>query len=191
MCNAQNKLEVFRYIITKFVARQKELTPTSSDVEVFGSFSNKRLMKLLYLLCLESVPSNCSDVGLFKIFDNMIAYPNGPVEQDLYDGLGLIEGIQYRDGKFIKLPDRNTLIIDNNIQKIIDNAFNKLVNHLKGDKFSDTEYLINIVHSLYLWPKTYVSSSANMTMNIAINDENEKFPELEKEIKAYRDIFPN
>lgn len=185
MCKANRKLEAFRYILTKFVGRQKELTPASSDMEVFSSFSNKRLMKLLYLLCLESVSSDCSDVGLFNIFDNMIAYPNGPVEQDVYDGLRMISGVRCQDGKFIELPCHDNGILKRELYDIIDTAFEKLMNHIGGDSFSNTEYLIDIVHSLYLWPKAYVSSSTGKTMDIAIKDE------LEKEIKVYKKIFLN
>lgn len=183
MCKANRKLEAFHYILTKFVTRQKELTPASSDMEVFNSFSNKRLMKLLYLLCLESVHPERSDKGLFNIFDNMIAYPNGPVEQDVYDGLGLIDGVKCQDGKFIELPYLDNKTLKSEYSNMIDLAFDKLVNHLKGNSFSNTDYLINVVHSLYLWPKTYVSSASKKM--------DTKFPELEKEIKAYREIFHN
>lgn len=199
MCKANRKLEAFRYILTKFVAHQMKLASASSDKsmsreDAIRSFSNKRLMKLLYLLCLESVPSDCSNVGLFEIFDNMIAYPNGPVEQDVYDGLGLIKGVKYENGRLLSFNDNvdtREVLYNKEPYNKIDTAFKKLLNHIKGDCFSNTEYLINIVHSLYLWPKTYVSSSASKTMDIAIKDEHLNFPELEKEIKAYKEIFPN
>lgn len=182
MCKAERKLEAFRYILTRFVAHQRVLTPASSDVEVFNSFSNKRLMKLLYLLCLESVPyEGLDEIGLFKVFDNMIAYPYGPVEQDVYDGLWLIKGVEYKDGKFESLPNEdNGGDIEHELQCSIDTAFDKLVDRL-GNTFLDTERLINIVHSLYLWPKTYVSSS-DKSMDVNNKDE------LIKEKNVYKQI---
>ena len=91
MCKAKRKLEAFYYILTKFVARQKKITSASSDEskfreQIIDSFSNKRLMKLLYLLCLESIPSDFTGIGLFDIFDNMIArYIATPGEYEIND----------------------------------------------------------------------------------------------------------
>ena len=104
MCKIKSKLEVFRYILAKFVEYQMTLSShenSNPPEEIISTFSNKRLMKLLYLLCLESVPSDYSSGGLFDVFDNMIAYPNGPVEQDIYDGLGLIDGVKYENGRIV------------------------------------------------------------------------------------------
>ena len=172
MCKANRKLEAFRYILTKFVGRQKELTPASSDGEIFSSFSNKRLMKLLYLLCLESVPFDDSDEkGLFEIFDNMIAYPNGPVEQDVYDGLELIPEVKYENGKLVNLSVEYSGSIEPRYREMVNDAFKKLVQHIDEKIFLETERLINIVHSLYLWPKTYVSSSESKSIDVANKSE--------------------
>lgn len=186
MCKANRKLEAFRYVLTKFVAYQMKLTSASSDKpmtrdETLSSFSNKRLMKLLYLLCLESISIE-DEKGLFETFNNMIAYPNGPVEQDVYDGLGLIKGAKYEDGKLLSFDDNIDIRTEHHNK--IDAAFDKLVNHLQDDDFCNTERLINIVHSLYLWPKTYVSSSDKL-MDVNNKDE------LIKEKKAYEQLCQN
>lgn len=171
MCKAKRKLEAFYYILTKFVARQKKITSASSDEskfreQIIDSFSNKRLMKLLYLLCLESIPSDFTGIGLFDIFDNMIAYPNGPVEQDVYDGLELIPDVQYNEGKFINLPAVFNGSLETRCREMIDVAFEKLTQHINEEQFANTNYLIDIVHNLYLWPKTYVSSSESKLIQV-------------------------
>ena len=184
MCKANRKLEAFRYILTKFVEHQMKLSSASSDKpmtreDAISSFSNKRLMKLLYLLCIESVSVE-DGKGLFAVFDNIIAYPNGPVEQDVYDGLGLIKGARYEDGKLLSF-DYNTGDRTAFHDKI-DTVFSKLVTHLKIDVFCDTEKLIDIVHRLYLWPKTYFSSSEK-SMSV------DNIDELIKEKQTYEQIL--
>lgn len=155
--------------------------------EIISTFSNKRLMKLLYLLCLESVPSDYSSVGLFDVFDNMIAYPNGPVEQDIYDGLGLITGVKYENGRIVDLKDCGNINVSDFISQQIDDALKNLVDRIGLSKFTDTEYLINVVHSLYLWPKIYVSSSDSKSMRFS----KDNIQELKNEVKVYKEFFLN
>lgn len=191
MCKAKVKLEAFTYILSRFVDYQREIDPASREKSYFDeklceSFSNKRLMKLLYLLCLESVSIENNDIGLFRIFDNMIAYPNGPVEQDVYDSLGLIQNAQYSNGRFKELPNTVINLSNNELKAKIDDAFEKLKLHLSINDFLDRESLINIVHSLYLWSKTYISFSEE-------SSENKKMPvdkisELRNEKLLYNEI---
>ena len=133
-------------------------------------------------MCLESVPyEGLAERGLFEVFDTMIAYPYGPVEQDVYDGLLLIKGVEYKDGKFESLPvEDDGEGIGQELRCSINTAFDELVVRL-NNTFLNTERLISIVHSLYLWPKTYVSSSEK---SMVVNNKDE----LIKEKKVYEQI---
>lgn len=189
MCKYKTKLNAFGYILAKFVAHQLEIQVLqSSNEQLCSSFSNKRIMKLLYLLCLESISIDNKKCGLFEIFDRMIAYPNGPVEQDVYDGLHLIPFTTYKDGHFIKLPNLDECKdyykadqLEDSIKESIDNAFESLKCTLSNNEFFNRNLLIEKIHNLYLWSETYMFNSYN-ERQMPVNN----FDMIHKEYQRYK-----
>ncbi len=188
MCKAKLKLQAFSYVLVKLVELQKEMNPAcseESDQDVIQTFSNTRLMKLLYLLCLEGYENARADdrhVGSFFLFDRMLAYPNGAVEQDVYDGLPLIPHTTYNGEHFTDI-DSETIKKESEslgeCKNSIDNAAEQL-RMLKPEIFNNQNLLIDLVHRLYIWPKVYSSLSPNVIMPLT-NEE------IEKELNKYRE----
>ena len=61
---------------------------TGTKDEVIKGLSTTHRMKLLYFTCLQSAfdeNGRYQKDNLFKYFNNWVAYPNGPVEQSVYD----------------------------------------------------------------------------------------------------------
>lgn len=46
---------------------------------------------------------NNDGMGLFQVFNNMKAYPRGPLEYDIYENLANIDGLVYEDGRISKV----------------------------------------------------------------------------------------
>ena len=106
MCRANDKLIAFSYVFDKFVEYQRnEVTPHWSDSEIIQSFSNTRLMKLLYCLCLESIHKENElefiETDLFSLCGEFSAFPNGPVLLDVYQSLDIVPGFRYENGRFV------------------------------------------------------------------------------------------
>ncbi len=185
MCKAKLKLQAFSYVLLKLVELQREMDPAcrdKSDRDVIQMFSNTRLMKLLYLLCLEGYndAKTKEHIGSFFLFDRMLAYPNGPVEQDVYDGLSIIPHTKY-DGDHFTDIDSNAIKSDQYLSTTykhwIDNAIGNM-QRLK-DIFNNQNLLIDLVHRLYIWPKVYSSLSLSVVM--PLTDD-----EISKELQIYR-----
>lgn len=189
MSITNKKINAFGYILTKFIIYQKEIESSIySESDFCNKFSNKRLMKLLYLLCLESVSINEQDCGLFNTFDRMIAYPNGPVEQDVYDGLHLVPFAVYQNGRFVKFPSTKecidyykTELFDIKTKECIDDAFNKLKNTLSIKEFLDRDALIEKIHKLYLWTEVYLFRPYNDRL-MPVTD----YEMIRKELDCYK-----
>lgn len=193
MCIFNTKLKAFGYILSLFVAHQIRIADEFyamelDDDKLCRTFSNKRIMKLLYLLCLESVSEKDRDCGLFKIFNKMIAYPYGPVEQDVYDSLGFIPLTTYKDGQFTKLPDLENYLqevpLTDDVKNSIDVAFEKLAKSLSKDDFLNRDELIKKIHNLCLWARIYMFKSYDNRL-MPVSD----YEAIEEEIRCYRQNF--
>ncbi len=67
---------------------------------VLRDFNVTRAMKLLYFTCLISVDEkNNKSPNLFNTFDNFLAYPNGPVEEDVYSNCSLLFTFRKKAGE--------------------------------------------------------------------------------------------
>lgn len=100
MCELRRKLLAFDYTIGELVKWDSEVNG-HTEKESLQMFSNVRLMKCLYSICAVSVAFyEESNVSLFDLFDNFLAYPRGPVEVDTYINLSsLIRYKMYHDSQ--------------------------------------------------------------------------------------------
>ncbi|WP_315023137.1 hypothetical protein [Alloprevotella tannerae] len=160
MCRIK-KTAAFEYIVTKLIGldlknenlaamdptRRKELN------EKLSEYPMTRYMKLLYFLCLKDTQiekdeqdSNKTFTGwdnlkttatLLNVFDNFVAYQNGPVEIDIYENRrnkGMFSLFTFeRDGKLkLRVDDLNSKAnnvlneTDGDIQKAVDGALKAL-----------------------------------------------------------------
>ena len=160
MCRIK-KTAAFEYIVTKLIdldlknenlaamdpTRRKELN------EKLSEYPMTRYMKLLYFLCLtdtqrkkDEQDSNKTFTGwddlkktatLLNVFDNFVAYQNGPVEIDIYENRrneGMFSLFTFeRDGKLkLRVDDLNSKAnnvlneTDGDIQKAVDGVIKAL-----------------------------------------------------------------
>lgn len=84
MCLLRKKLLLFDYTIGKLIEWDREVNKRKAE-ESLLNFSNTRLMKCIYAICLMSVEgSKQLEDTIFKIFDDFVAYPKGPLEEEIY-----------------------------------------------------------------------------------------------------------
>jgi len=133
MCKLRRKLLLFDYIIEKLVDWQaqiewqkqyNELKRVQIN-EILGTLSGKRLMKLLYFICLSSVHEDTQRTqdSLFGIFDRYIAMENGPVEDSVYHNRGIL--LRYTFDNELKLSDKYQEHFKFNYPDVDENAYNK------------------------------------------------------------------
>lgn len=133
MCKLRRKLLLFDYIVEKLVDWQaqknlekhyNELTCVQID-EILATLSGKRLMKLLYFICLSSIHNDTqkSQESLFGIFDKYIAMENGPVEDSVYHNRGIL--LRYTFDNKLKLSDKYQEHFKFNYPEVDENAYNK------------------------------------------------------------------
>lgn len=117
MCKLRRKLLMFDYTVGKLVEWE-----TKSDLtilnekninESLSKFTSVGFMKLLYFICLQSVNEKNSliktkqengieindddNIDLFKLFDNFVALPKGPAEDDVYSHRSALLSYRYVD----------------------------------------------------------------------------------------------
>lgn len=117
MCKLRRKLLLFDYTVGKLVEWE-----TKSDLKILSdeninnslkNFTSVGFMKLLYFICLQSVhekyalidrkqKNDCEidekdNLDLFKIFDNFVALPKGPAEDDVYSHRSTLLSYRYDD----------------------------------------------------------------------------------------------
>ncbi len=168
MCELNRKGQLFRYFVQQISnALSSDYKTTGGNsvpeyVEVPLAYSNTYLMKCLYFACLESSsePNGNNDgMGLFQVFNNMKAYPRGPLEYDIYENLANIDGLVYEDGRISKVkvctPDFEEKENENAEQ--IREAVKKLKE--RGILYMDTAKLVELSHKLDLWNDAYTFSS--------------------------------
>lgn len=197
MCKANDKLFLFSYILGRFVEIHREMTVSNGNAmpskEILQSFSNTRIMKLLYCLCLESLTNleepqgeniRINQNNLFEFFGAFSALPNGPVLLHIYNALDIIPGFRYEEGHFQeqmletqclippKYRDRYEKIIH-----LIDNAVLGLQQNMKKELFMDRDKLVDLTHNLPLWKETFMYE-ANKEMSTTLQD-------LQREYEQY------
>lgn len=160
MCRIK-KTAAFEYIVTKLIgldlkkenmaamdpAKRKELN------EKLSEYPMTRYMKLLYFLCLkdtqikkdEQVLNNTftgwdnlkTTAKLLNVFDNFVAYENGPVEIDIYENRrneGMFSLFTFESNGMLKLREKdldskaNNVLneTDNNLETAVDKALKAL-----------------------------------------------------------------
>ena len=163
MCRIK-KTAAFEYIVTKLIGldlkkenlaamdptRRKELN------EKLSEYPMTRYMKLLYFLCLkdtqikkdEQVLNNTftswddlknNNKLLLNVFNNFVAYQNGPVDIDIYENRrneGMFSLFTFESNGQLKLRDDNLKSKANSVLTEIDkntqNAVNKALEKLKN-----------------------------------------------------------
>ena len=162
MCRIK-KTAAFEYIVTKLIGldlkkenlaamdptRRKELNKKLSE------YPMTRYMKLLYFLCLkdtqikkdEQVLNNTftswdklkTTATLLNLFDNFVAYQNGPVEIDIYENRrneGMFSLFTFESDGMLKLREKDLDSKANNVLNEIDkntqNAVKKALEKLKN-----------------------------------------------------------
>ena len=114
-------------------------------------------MRTLYFTCLTSVEisiDNKLKFGLFNIFPNWQAYPNGPVNVESYQTFpAKLEGDYHSD-------DESCLSII--LDKITDSIYNLLKNPVYLSIASNKDDLINLSRDLYLWKEAYVTEKKKL-----------------------------
>lgn len=171
MCQFNKKSVLFRHFVHQIVCAlspKGSNTDSTGDIEVPFVCSNTYLMKCLYFACLESC-KNSSGIGLFGIFNNMKAYPRGPLEYDIYENLPNIEGLTYENGRISKIKSVPIAKQDNPYFKEVQIAVNSLNKH--GILQKGTSDLINLSHKLDLWNEAYNFSTDR---KIVLTEENIK-----------------
>lgn len=163
MCKFSIKSQLFRYLVQQISCKYSyDNTADVIDfcntekIDVPQKYSNTFLMKCLYFACLESCVGKENDLGLFKIFDNMKAYPRGPLEYDIYENFANIEGLVYEDGRISKVEKKSSKDFEEGNQiyvKQIDSAVENLRAH--GTLKMSVRELIDMSHKLYLWSESY------------------------------------
>lgn len=118
------------------------------------------LDKMLYLICMESVKSD-KEIGLFDIFDNFVAFENGPVEMDIYHCFHFFKE-KYNNDKddfFKEIDENDYLLIKRSIEELFENNEN-----LKNDFLNiNVENLINICQKSISWKNSAIDR-ANMNV---------------------------
>lgn len=162
MCRIK-KTAAFEYIVTKLIGldlkkenlaamdptRRKELN------EKLSEYPMTRYMKLLYFLCLKDTQIEKDEqdsnktftswdnlkttAKLLNLFDNFVAYQNGPVEIDIYENRrneGMFSLFTFESNGQLKLRDDNLKSKANSVLTEIDkntqNAVNKALDKLKN-----------------------------------------------------------
>ena len=151
MCQLRRKLLMFDYTVGKLVEWD-----TNSDLkflnterinESLSKFTSIGFMKLLYFICLQSVNeknnlisnkqangmeiTDSDKIDLFSLFDNFVALPKGPAEDDVYSHRTTLLSYRYED-KHYKV---NTGYID---------SFKFSYPDVKPQDFEDKKNNINI-----------------------------------------------
>lgn len=162
MCRIK-KTAAFEYIVTKLIGldlkkenlaamaptRRKELN------EKLSEYPMTRYMKLLYFLCLKDTQREKAQqdskktftgwdnlkktATLLNVFDNFVAYQNGPVEIDIYENRrneGMFSLFTFESNGQLKLRDDNLKSKANSVLnetgKTTQNAVNKSLKALKN-----------------------------------------------------------
>lgn len=127
---------------------------------VFVEESATWWMKTLYFTCLYSVTPSTDekplDPGLFSIFKNWQAYPNGPVSLESYQvfqDMATLIGDYYSDDDQIEY-EKCLQISDAVLNLIRNEEYRKIA--------ADKNEIVNLVRELYLWKNSYIFETKKM-----------------------------
>ena len=153
MCSLRVKTDYLRCFLSE-VGTLNE----SGQVVLDSTMTNTRVMKLLYCLCLESCEYSKYFGGsnLFKFFTAFKAYPKGPLEVELYNNIGALAGVSYKDGR-IESCEQYVIDETNSIALMIryicrSTRFGILLN-------KSVDELVELTHKLFIWREAMVCSN--------------------------------
>ncbi|WP_303764475.1 hypothetical protein [Alloprevotella tannerae] len=227
MCRIK-KTAAFEYIVTKLIGldlknenlaamdptRRKELN------EKLSEYPMTRYMKLLYFLCLkdtqikkdEQVLNNTftswdklkTTATLLNVFDNFVAYQNGPVEIDIYENRrneGMFSLFTFESNGQLKLRDDNLKSKANSVLTEIDkstqNAVNKALEKLKNKSSKiipsksileqSTTAVVELSHNLSpnVWNDCFYYNKQNGRISVLFQNAGGGAV-LEAEVKAFQ-----
>lgn len=205
MCKAIDKMLVFSYMVDKLVDRQLNIENKNNDSSSSGmnnhqvksaiikTFSNTRVMKLLYLICLESYKiskkKGNDKYNLFNLFNDFYAYPNGPVCLDVYNQLEKTEIYEYKDGAFTgeykkdSSINKNVESVENfdYFNEVIDLSITYLLSDIGDETFLNRDKLVALTHKLPLWKHAYIYAK-DYKLDVASKCS------LNKELDAYEPL---
>ncbi|ERJ88921.1 hypothetical protein HMPREF1989_00151 [Porphyromonas gingivalis F0566] len=194
MCRLR-KTAVFEFFVSKLIgldlAKIKEMT--SGEIEEFNKklsdYSMTRYMKLLYFLCLVDAGEEKeggegetkSGEKLLSIFDNFVAYRNGPIEEDIFlnrQNEGEFTHFIFEEG-CLKLRQKSDLsllpeMVENTDQEAVDKALEELEKCQIGKTCREKSVLqqtdtvlVDLSHELSqdVWPAAYYYSKAGGKMS--------------------------
>lgn len=150
-----NKYEIFEYILSKLIFLEKELNRREkkemSEEQIFNKFTNVRIMKLLFLIVILDKKRT-----LRGVFNNFVAYPKGPVEEDIYSDIKSKGGIKgYKDLL-------NNIDINDDTKVRIDHIFKNrkylILSLLRHSELG----LIEISHESLSWRKAWYDGRGRM-----------------------------
>ena len=207
MCRLR-KIAVFEFFVSKLIDLDstKIGKTTSREIEEFdqklSDYTMARYMRLLYFLCLADAKQRGetetkSGGKLLSIFDNFVAYRNGPIEEDIYlnrQNEGVFTHFIFEEGrlKLRQKPDSLPLpeMVEEADQEAIVEALEELGQLRTGDTHrgksileqTDT-VLVDLSHSLSqeVWPAAYYYSEQDGRISKILEDAEI----LQKEITAF------
>lgn len=170
-----------------FVFFQKEIKKIYSNNSIKVEDSATWWMRTLYFTCLSSVEFSIDDIfdcGLFSIFPNWQAYPNGPVNVESYQTfqqMAILEGDYHCDDLMCSVDM---------CDKITKSINNLLKNSVFLSIASNKDDLINLSRDLYLWREAYITERKKLYVldDIQMNIEYMMFNFVTDVLKTNKNI---
>ena len=207
MCRLR-KIAVFEFFVSKLIGLDstKIGKMTSREIEEFdqklSDYTVTRYMKLLYFLCLADAKQR-GETGtnsggkLLSIFDNFVAYRNGPIEEDIYlnrQNEGVFTHFIFEEGrlKLRQKSDSSPLpeMVEEADQKAVAKALEELEKCQIGKTCQEKSVLqqtdtvlVDLSHELSqdVWPAAYYYSEQDGRISKILEDAEI----LQKEITAF------
>lgn len=213
MCRLR-KIAVFEFFVSKLIGLDstKIGKMTSREIEEFdqklSDYTMTRYMRLLYFLCLADAKQR-GDAGtnsggkLLSIFDNFVAYRNGPVEEDIYlnrQNEGIFTHFIFEEGRLKLRQKSNSLPLPEMVEEADQEAIVEALEELGRLRTGDTHrgksileqtdtVLVDLSHSLSqeVWPAAYFYSEQDGRISKILEDAEI----LQKEITAFYEQMYN
>lgn len=207
MCRLR-KIAVFEFFVSKLIGLDstKIGKMTSREIEEFdqklSDYTVTRYMKLLYFLCLADAKQR-GETGtnsggkLLSIFDNFVAYRNGPIEEDIYLNLqdeGVFTHFIFEEGRLKLRQKSDSSPLPEMVEEADQKAVAKALEELGRLRIGDTHrgksileqtdmVLVDLSHSLSqeVWLAAYYYSEQDGRISKILEDAEI----LQKEITAF------
>lgn len=207
MCRLR-KIAVFEFFVSKLIGLDstKIGKMTSREIEEFdqklSDYTMARYMRLLYFLCLADAKQR-GETGtnsggkLLSIFDNFVAYRNGPIEEDIYlnrQNEGVFTHFIFEEGRLKLRQKSDSSPLPEMVEEADQKAVAKALEELGRLRIGDTHrgksileqtdmVLVDLSHSLSqeVWPAAYFYSEQDGRISKILEDAEI----LQKEITAF------